>query len=198
MNITRRDLHTLVGDKWLNDEVINFYMNLLMERSQLKKENGYPSVHSMNTFFIPRLLQGGHQSVRRWTRKIDVFAYDIIPVPVHVGNVHWCMAIINLKEKYIKYYDSMGQSNKNVLDALQMYLQQESIDKKQIEFDMTGWRIESVRDSPKQMNGSDCGVFSCITAEYFSRGANITFSQEHMPHFRERMILEIATGKLIH
>lgn len=54
-------------------------------------------------------MQMGHSGVRRWTRKIDIFSYDIIPVPVHVGGVHWCMSIINMREKSIKYYDSMGK-----------------------------------------------------------------------------------------
>lgn len=32
--ITRRDLLTLKGLDWLNDEVINFYMNLICERAR--------------------------------------------------------------------------------------------------------------------------------------------------------------------
>lgn len=93
LNITRRDVSTLIGDSWLNDEVINFYMNLLMERTG----PAYPKVYAMNTFFIPKVLQSGQQGVRRWTRKVDIFSYDVIPVPVHVSNIHWCMAIIHLK-----------------------------------------------------------------------------------------------------
>lgn len=172
-------------------------MNLLMERSELKKSNGYPAVYAMNTFFIPRLLQSGYSGVKRWTRKIDIFSYDVIPIPVHVGQVHWCMAIIHLKNKTIKYYDSMGTPNPRVLAALESYLQEESLDKKKQNFDTTKFQIESVRNAPKQMNGSDCGVFSCMFAEYVSRNKEITFSQQHMPYFRQKMILEIATGKML-
>ncbi|KAB7498521.1 Sentrin-specific protease 1 [Armadillidium nasatum] len=55
----------------------------------------------------------------------------------------------------------------------------------------------SVNDIPQQMNGSDCGMFSCKFAEYLSRNAPITFTQEHMPYFRRRMVYEIVTQKLI-
>lgn len=197
MNITRRDIYTLVGDTWLNDEVINFYMNLLMERSEQRSSEGLPKVYAMNTFFVPRLLQSGHGAVRRWTRKVDIFSYDVIPVPVHVGQVHWCMAIIHLKQKTIKYYDSMGTPNPRLLNALEDYLREESLDKRKEPFDTSKFHKESVADAPRQMNGSDCGVFSCMFAEYITRNRQITFSQENMPYFRRKMILEIVQGKLL-
>jgi sentrin-specific protease 1 len=196
MNITRGDLNTLVGSNWLNDEVINFYMNLLVERSEKRADDGYPKVYSMNTFFIPKLLQSGHPGLKRWTRKVDIFSYDVIPVPVHVGEVHWCMAIIHMRNKTIKYYDSMGKPNERVLDALEQYLKDECMDKKKEKFDMSGWEKVSVPDCPRQMNGSDCGVFSCMNAEFVTRDSNITFSQQHMPYFRHKMVCEIAGGAM--
>ena len=72
MQITRQDLYTLVNESWLNDEVINFYMNLLIERSELGQSMGLPKVYAMNTFFIPRLLQAGHGGVKRWTKKVSI------------------------------------------------------------------------------------------------------------------------------
>lgn len=194
MSIKRMDIATLLGDSWLNDEVINFYMNLLMERGENSK---YPKVYAMNTFFMPKVLDQGQGGVRRWTRKVDLFSYDLIPVPVHVSNIHWCMAIISLRDKYIRYYDSMGQPNKRVLDALEQYLKDESLDKKKQPFCMDGWLKESVADCPRQMNGSDCGVFSCMFAEYLCRDHRINFSQDNMPYFRQKMILEICTGQLL-
>lgn len=194
-NITRRDIATLLGDSWLNDEVINFYMNLLMERSS--GQTKYPKVYAMNTFFMPKVLQQGQSGVRRWTRKTDIFAYDVIPVPVHVSNIHWCMAIIHLRDKTIRYYDSMGQPNKRVLDALEQYLKDESMDKRKSALNTTDWIKECVTDCPRQMNGSDCGVFSCMFAEYVTRDHRINFSQDNMPYFRQKMILEIYSGELL-
>uniref|UniRef100_W8AV12 Sentrin-specific protease 1 n=1 Tax=Ceratitis capitata TaxID=7213 RepID=W8AV12_CERCA len=198
LNITRRDIHTLLGHNWLNDEVINFYMNLLTERGEKRHEkHGLPTVYAMNTFFVPRLLSAGHGGVKRWTRKVDIFSKDIIPVPVHVGGVHWCMAIIHLKNRTIKYYDSMGTPNPTVLKALEQYLKDESLDKRKQPYDTSNFEIESVRDVPRQMNGSDCGVFSCMFAEYITRNREITFSQQNMEYFRHKMILEIVSGELL-
>uniref|UniRef100_A0A1B0GD96 Ubiquitin-like protease family profile domain-containing protein n=1 Tax=Glossina morsitans morsitans TaxID=37546 RepID=A0A1B0GD96_GLOMM len=140
--MTRRDIHTLCGHNWRNDEVINFYMNLLTDRGEKKsKSNGLPTVYAMNTFFLPRLMQTG---IKRWTHKVDIFTRDILPVPVHVGGVHCCMAIIHLKNRAIKYYDSMGIPNSNVLKALEQYLKDESMDKRKQPFDTSQFIMENI------------------------------------------------------
>jgi len=194
-NITRNDLCTLLNLNWLNDEVINFYMNLIIERS--KENENLPKAYCMNTFFIPTLMSRGYAGVKRWTRKVDIFSYDLIPVPVHVGKIHWCMAVIRVKEKIIRYYDSMGNPNEPVLEALEQYLIDEARDKKQETLDTSDWVKQSVTDCPHQTNGSDCGVFSCMFAEHLTRNAGFTFGQGEMPYFRHKMIYEIATGELL-
>lgn len=70
-------------------QVINFYMNMLVERS---KSPHLPSVYTFNTFFFPKLRSSGYSTVRRWTKKVDIFSVDIILVPVHLG-VHWCLSV---------------------------------------------------------------------------------------------------------
>ncbi|XP_012537438.1 sentrin-specific protease 1 [Monomorium pharaonis] len=194
LRITRKDLYTLADLNWLNDEVINFYMNLLIARgTSLDK---YPKVHAMNTFFYPKLLSGGHSSLKRWTRKIDIFAQDLMVVPIHL-DIHWCMSIVDFRDKTIIYYDSMGSSNPKCLAALKQYLQDESLDKKKQPYNMNDWKLQSAKNIPQQMNGSDCGVFSCMFAEYVCANKKITFTQDDMPYFRNKMVYEILKGKLL-
>lgn len=193
LRITRKDIHTLSGLNWLNDEVINFYMNLLIARGTT---DNYPKVYAMNTFFYPKLLSGGHSSLKRWTRKVDLFAQDLVVVPIHL-DIHWCMSIIDLRDKAIVYYDSMGSSNPKCLAALKQYLQDESLDKKKKAYDMSDWKLKSAKDIPQQMNGSDCGVFSCMFAEYVCANKKITFTQQDMPYFRNKMVYEILKSKLL-
>lgn len=194
LTVTRKDMETLAGLNWLNDEVINFYMNLLMERG--RTQPGLPSVYAFNTFFYPKLLSGGHSALKRWTRRVDIFAHDLLLVPVHLG-VHWCLAVIDFRDRTIRYYDSMGGRNDECLKALGKYLREESKDKKKKELDLTDWTYETVKDIPQQMNGSDCGMFALKYAEYITRDAKITFDQMHMPYFRRRMVYEILTQKLL-
>lgn len=193
LQICRRDIFTLSGLNWLNDEVINFYMNLLMERGG---QNNMPKVYCFNTFFYPKLMSGGHQSVRRWTKQVDLFSFDYVLVPVHLG-MHWCLAVVDFRRREIRYYDSMGSNNQKCLDALMNYLGRESQEKRQSVMDFDGWQFFAPKDIPQQMNGSDCGMFACKFAEYITRDANISFTQEHMPYFRRRMIYEIVKKQLL-
>lgn len=195
LKLTRKDLHTLSNLNWLNDEVINFYMNLLVERSKNPK---LPSVNTFNTFFYPKLCRSGYSAVRRWTKKTDIFSKDILLIPVHLG-VHWCLSVVDFRKKAIMYFDSMGRNNDNACRILFDYLLQESKDKKGKELDTSGWTLHSKKPNeiPQQMNGSDCGMFTCKYADYITKDKPITFTQKHMPYFRRRMVWEIVNHKLL-
>lgn len=191
----RSDIYKLEPPHWLNDKVINFYFELIADRS--KKKESLPKALAMNTFFMQRLLDKGFDGVKRWTRKIDIFAYDIMIIPVHVIN-HWCLAIINFYDKVIRYYNSQSLSNNtHILGKLSAYLQYESRDKKKAAFVNSDWKEETMRGIPQQENDMDCGVFCCMFAECLSRNHTIVFSQKNMPYFRQRMLYEICTGRLL-
>lgn len=202
LRITQRDLATLQEGSWLNDEVMNFYLSLVMERSS--GEAAGLKVYSFSTFFFPKLRggggeqAGGHAAVKRWTKAVDLFLYDLILVPLHLG-VHWAMAVIDLKSKTVKSYDSMGQRHDDICTLLLLYLKEEHKVKKGRELDSTKWTVGSLRatEIPQQRNGSDCGVFACKYADYIAKGRPLTFKQCHMPLFRKLMIWEILNQKLL-
>ncbi|OON16360.1 hypothetical protein X801_07828, partial [Opisthorchis viverrini] len=87
---------------------------------------------------------------------------------------------VDFRRKTLTYYDSMGSKNDNCLRTLMSYLQSEWQDKKgQPLPDPESWTLINSEDSvPQQMNGSDCGVFTCTYGEFLSRDAKLTFSQE--------------------
>lgn len=194
IQLTRLDIQTLKGLNWLNDEIINFYFSMLAERSN--KEDNLPKVHTFNTFFYPKLVKEGYNSLRRWTKRVDVFTKDILLVPVHLG-VHWCLAIIDFRKKLIEYYDSMGGDNEVCLNALRDYLVSEHLDKKKSTYDVSSWDLVHAKDIPRQLNGSDCGVFACKYAEYITRDVPVTFTQQDMPFFRRQMVWELLHQTLL-
>ncbi|XP_078259869.1 sentrin-specific protease 2-like [Rhinoraja longicauda] len=195
LKITRKDISTLCNYSWLNDEVINFYMCLIMERS---KETYFPGVYAFNTFFYLKLHTGGYQTVKQWTKGVDLFEKDLILVPVHLG-VHWCLTVADLRKKLILHFDSMGQWNDDVCWTLLRYLQEESRNKKGHQLDSSKWVLRSMRshEVPQQLNGSDCGVFVCKYADYIARDEKITFTQHDIPYFRMKMVWEILHKKLL-
>ena len=194
-DIKRSDLNTLTGLNWLNDEVINFYMSMIVERS--KESDRWPKVYAFNTYFYPKIMLHGHASVARWTQEVDVFSYDLLLVPVHLGD-HWCLAVVDFKRSGVYYYDSMGGDNLECLEALCGYLRMEHLDKKGLPYSTDGLQLVVMKEIPPQRNSSDCGIFSCQYAECIARRAEITFDQTDMPYFRRRMMWEILKKGILH
>ncbi|XP_038835847.1 sentrin-specific protease 2-like isoform X4 [Salvelinus namaycush] len=194
--ITQRDLASLQEGSWLNDEVINFYLSLVMTRSSSAGQG--LKVYSFSTFFFPKLHGGGHTAVKRWTKAVDLFQYDIILVPLHLG-IHWSLAVINFNSRTVRSYDSMGQRHDDICSLLLLYLREEHKARKDQDLDECKWTVDSLRASeiPQQKNGSDCGVFACKYADYIAQGWPLTFRQCHMPLFRKLMIWEILNQRLL-
>nr|XP_046180294.1 sentrin-specific protease 2-like isoform X3 [Oncorhynchus gorbuscha] len=194
--ITQRDLASLQEGSWLNDEVINFYLSLVMIHSSSAGQG--LKVYSFSTFFFPKLHGGGHSAVKRWTKAVDLFQYDIILVPLHLG-VHWSLAVINFNSRTVRSYDSMGQRHDDICSLLLLYLREEHKARKNQDLDACKWTVGSLRASeiPQQKNGSDCGVFACKYADYIAQGRPLNFRQCHMPLFRKLMIWEILNQRLL-
>ncbi|XP_022227448.1 sentrin-specific protease 1-like [Drosophila obscura] len=188
LTIFRQDLHSLAPGKWLNDNVINFYLAMIADRSQ---EMGFPSVYAMSTFFSSKLLNGGgYNAVRRWTHGMDIFAYELILIPVHL-RVHWTLAVIDIPGQSIQYYDSLGGTHDQLLKALEVYLAKESRDKRKKKLDTTKWSKEHVAAMPRQTNFNDCGVYVCFIAEHLTRQRRLRFRKKNVPDYRTQMLLEI-------
>ncbi|KAF8770742.1 Sentrin-specific protease like protein [Argiope bruennichi] len=78
--------------------IINFYLALIRERCRNHPE--YPQVHYFNTYFFAALKNRGPRGVLRWTRRLEdkknIFEFDIVFVPLHLG-MHWALCGV-LKE----------------------------------------------------------------------------------------------------
>jgi sentrin-specific protease 1 len=201
IEITREILQCLLPGGWLNDEVINLYLELLKEREK-REPDKFLKCHFFNTFFYKKLYNPNtkyeYKAVRRWTtpRKIgySLIDCDKIFVPIH-KEIHWCLAIIDMKEKKFQYLDSLGGDDAHVLDVLARYITDEAKDKTGKDLDVSSWEMELVEDLPQQENGSDCGMFMIKYADFHSRGLPLSFFQTHMPYFRKRTAKEILRLK---
>ncbi|KAK8947141.1 Ubiquitin-like-specific protease ESD4 [Platanthera zijinensis] len=195
--ITREVLQCLRPGAWLNDEVINLYLELLKEREK-REPKKFLKCHFFSTFFYKRLISGKHgydfKAVKRWTtqRKLGyaLSECDKIFVPIH-KEIHWCLAVINVKDESLQYLDSLGGLDNYALKMLARYLVDEVKDKSTKTIDTQYWKKESVDDLPLQKNGWDCGMFMLKYADFYSRGLKLCFGQEHMVYFRKRTALEI-------
>ncbi|KAF9934327.1 SUMO1 sentrin specific peptidase 1 [Linnemannia zychae] len=195
VEVKKKDIHTLCPGEWLNDEVINFYGNLIITRSN--SSTTLPKVHVFKTFFYKSLSENGYEKVRKWTKKVNIFAMDYILIPIHCSGNHWTTAIIDMSRKRIEYYDSLLGNNPKVFLILRDYLQRESMDKLKKPFGLDDWENDCPKDIPRQRNGYDCGVFTCTFMEFKSRGVEtFEFSQDEMPYLRKKLVLNIINKSL--
>ncbi len=91
IDMTRKKLSCLKPQTWLNDEVINFYVAMMMQ------EGG--SIYSFSTFFMIRLFERGNytfKNVARWTKKLDIFRHKKMFIPINYENEHWVLVVIDL------------------------------------------------------------------------------------------------------
>lgn len=101
--IDNKSLRSLEPGRMLNDTIIEFYMNYLMEEAIAKKRDRF---HLFNTFIYNKLksLQrkvqtNGNsescfsQTIRRWDKNVKLFEKDFLVMPV-CDHEHWLLVII--------------------------------------------------------------------------------------------------------
>jgi len=101
----------------------------------------------------------------------------------------------------IAHYDSMDRGDSDSFAEQQFndvltYLAMEAA-AKNTTFNVLEYTRHHHPFSPRQNNTFDCGVFLCKTAEFISRGAQLHYSQEEIPYYRQIMMWEICNKILL-
>mmetsp|Transcript_24512 Transcript_24512/g.57602 ORF Transcript_24512/g.57602 Transcript_24512/m.57602 type:complete len:599 (+) Transcript_24512:101-1897(+) len=212
-SVQRASMKTLKPGMWLNDEIIHYFYLMLAKRDEelCGNDSSRKRSHFFKSFFITKLLNEGnatcdgkyeYRNVKRWSKKVpgkDIFNLDKILFPINMGNMHWICAAIFMNKKRIEIFDSMGSNGDRYLNALFNYIQDEHADKKKTPLpDADSWELVPTQpDTPRQTNGHDCGVFTCMFADFLSKDTDLVFSQDHIDQCRERIALSIMKGKAI-
>ncbi|KAJ9113949.1 hypothetical protein QFC19_000144 [Naganishia cerealis] len=114
VNITRGDFYRLEETEYLNDTLIEFglkyhWSELPEDKPGNSKQFSRDDIHIFNSFFYKKLSVRTRQSikepdsnapswpayetVRKWTRKVDVFSKRMLVIPIN-ENLHWYLAVI--------------------------------------------------------------------------------------------------------
>ncbi|KAL4452571.1 hypothetical protein ABPG75_008233 [Micractinium tetrahymenae] len=208
IQLTRRDMACMASLQWLNDEVINLYISLLLERdAQRRKQGKGPRCHFFSTFFANKLYKDAgaynYDLVRRWTlpkrlkasgqASDSILDCDRVILPVHQG-LHWVCAVIDLQQKKFVYYDSLRGEDQRCLQHLAEYLRDEYKNKRgEQRDDVLDWPREFPKRIPRQRNGCDCGVFTLLFASHAGSDSPMRFSQEQMDDWRVHIVHELLT-----
>ena len=197
--LTKKDLATCFTPmQWLNDEVINAYLGLIVDYLRRTHNNAgrhdRPRFHAFNSFFFSNLREKGYESVRRWGTRAKIggqslLEVDTVFVPVHHQH-HWTLILVKPSDRTIEHFDSLGALSARHVATVQTWLRGELGDS----FVQSEWRVLPSR-SPQQDNGSDCGVFLLSTAKAVAVGLEpLSYGATDTPLLRRKIVAELMNG----
>ena len=125
-----------------------------------------------STYFYPS-LELGDDAYRKYIGKKSLWEYENITIPVHLPrDEHWFLLVISIINLCLYVYDSASchvYTYKTVLDTIKnKYIRKECelLPPEESElFQESNWD-EELPKCPKQMNKSDCGVFTCLFVKH--------------------------------
>ena len=210
-SVKRGSLRRLRPGKWLNDELMSFYITHLSHRELelCRQDPNRLRCFFFKAYFFTKLMREArgvtphydYDQVSTWTNSVpgaNIFHLDRLFIPVNIDNGHWALVVTSFgtrsrERPTIEYYDSgTGRHAQYYMDIMLRYLGDEwrRLHPGGVEFDSSAWtRIHAA--APTQENGYDCGVFTLYFADYLSRGEPLSLTQSDMEAYRERIALEV-------
>jgi sentrin-specific protease 1 len=164
---------------WLNDNAINAFFDALCLAARQKLDarltragtpilDNVPRFHTLNTNWSSHMIDKDgrrYDGVKNWAKRGKCGGQDLLTVqrlfiPVHLHN-HWVLAIVHPAERQVWAFDSMnsGYNLNEVLGAVRAYLTGEL----GAHFRAEEWRFAR-GESGRQVNATDCGVYTCFNA----------------------------------
>ncbi|GLT60609.1 hypothetical protein SLA2020_333670 [Shorea laevis] len=204
VSISKRDVDLLQPETFVNDTIIDFYINYL--KNQIPPEDRQ-RLHFFNSFFFRKLadldkdpssISDGRAAflrVHKWTRKVDIFGKDYIFIPVNF-NLHWSLIVIchpgevaGIKDEDLEkspnvpcilHMDSIRGSHAGLKSLVQSYLWEEWKGRHKETSEDISSRFLNLRfvslELPQQENSFDCGLFLLHYLELFLAEAPTNFS----------------------
>lgn len=83
------DLERLSPRRMLNDNLIGFYARWWQENHP-----GSKNIYVLDSLFYKDLTMDSYRKASEWTKRVDLFEYDYVLVPIN-SNDHWYLAIIS-------------------------------------------------------------------------------------------------------
>ncbi|KAE9535191.1 hypothetical protein AGLY_007924 [Aphis glycines] len=196
-NVTINDLlKVLPPNVWLNDVIINMYIQLLVKQSKDK-------VLAFSSYFFQLATKEKFTNdLYEKLKNIKLFEYSKIIIPIHLADLqHWVLISIEPQARTITYFDSLLVNLKTfnflstkisfVVGFLNMvYRAQERF------VPTFTWKIKC-GDSPLQKNMNECGAFVCTNARYIIFNQQINYCHEECVLLRQRITYEILLNRIL-
>jgi sentrin-specific protease 1 len=198
-HLERRALRCLKPETWLNDEVMDAYMELLNLRNA--------DIHGNVMFFLTHF----YRSITRpptgynfkkglpYVRGRKLFHMDLLVIPMNQGGIHWVMVVINIKEKRIEFYDPLPQksTNSREMSIMQQWFAQLVTQELHLDtIDIRHWGSQTMTNIPTQPDNYNCGVYVLHFAEFLGRGVPLVIDPKNLVDLRNQILLDLYTKSI--
>jgi hypothetical protein len=208
--ITTHDLKTLLPTEfngsptaWLNDAIVDEYMTLLVEH--VHEKAGYrpgpgapaPPVHAFPSQWYTSASKD-IRNVRRWAKRKHMEGKKLLDVQLLLIPIcdhgHWRLLAIKPQDRTVEYLDSLEYDGTMIIRTAFAWLKQE-LGPLWVE---SQWKVVQAQRSRQQLNGRDCGVFTCGNAVALIRNEdpNILEVDDGMNNARRRIAVSLISRKL--
>ncbi|EXJ86537.1 hypothetical protein A1O3_03489 [Capronia epimyces CBS 606.96] len=186
-------------DSWLNDEVINGYLKLVVAHGrQNDRPTQVPTHHAFVSFFYNNLESKGYDGVKRWANRAKIGGKSLLEtehvfIPINSG-MHWTLCVVSGKNRSVTHYNSLGGNGRRYVETVKDWVKHEL----GAAFKEEEWTLNAVGESPQQQNMDDCGVFTITSARQIMLGLTpMSYNPGQIPLQRRRIVAELINGALI-
>ncbi len=218
LTLTGHDLSlVLYQGNWLNNEIVNFYLNLVRldnmcrishrecdsgrDGTVVEGKGCIPITTIFSSFFFTKLfnddMQYQYSAVQKWMTDIDVGDVDLIIASFHVRNSnHWTLVVADLRRQNMEYYDSLTPDKelaRKVTDGFARFLLERSVEQGKVVNTKYFNYIWNVPGIPRQRDINECGVFMLTYASLLAGGffPPYNFSFDDIHSIRGRIALDV-------
>jgi Ulp1 family protease len=204
-----KDFWTLLGQRsWLNDEIINSYIEWVVDAANklappnppVGKEKLIPKYIAHNSFFYENITKKGPTSTDRLMKRKgapgkSLLQVDTVIVPI-CRSSHWTVGVVRPVVKTIEYFDSFGgrsRLGREFTQHMRAWLQHQLGDG----YVAGEWK-EPDTGCASQTNGWDCGVFVCTNAFCVAFGLETSCYLERDMEMQRRRIAAVLINRGFH
>ena len=155
---------------WLNDNIIDAYLNLLTRSASAngKRIFAFPCsiCLSLNEAISSRNVDKLYRMVSKHYRREIFESYDFLVFPINIGDLHWCVVVVDMWDQEICYYDPLitGSMNESAVKNITFFLKLMSTARKRLaKFEskqfVSDFTVCWEDKFPLQTDGESCGVF---------------------------------------
>ncbi|EFC50534.1 predicted protein [Naegleria gruberi] len=157
--LIEEDVSLLLGNYWLNDNIINFYY-LFLENEKFRE---YCFVAPSVSFIISMVdddeIKNTLHSLNAKDKKLVFFPVTDNTDISSSGGTHWSLLVFESNSGKFYYFDSMGSMNKSAAKYL--------ASKVAPYFGVKASNLH-IAKAPQQKNGYDCGIYVLAMSEYIA------------------------------